>query len=347
LVRLAKITTAHGAAGAQVGAGETHGARHDRLPVDQRMHQGMAAHGDDVGHCAFEFTATGARRTRGIQHLQVFGAQHRHAVGQEIFCAARNRGMRDAQANLTAIAGLIADQVGLADEVGDETRSRGAVNLAAGAHLFDASGIHHHDTVGDGHRFFLVVGDENEGDAELGLQVLELQLHALAQFHVQGRERLVEQQQFRLIDDGASQGHALLLPAGQRAGKAILQGFQADHRQGFARLDPGLGAIDPLAPRSVGDVFQDGHMREQRVVLEHGIQRPTVRGQATHILAIDRDAAGIGLHEAGDRAQQGGLATTAGAEQHDEFALLDVQLDVVQRLERPEAFTDAVDAQQN
>ncbi|MNY24037.1 hypothetical protein D3C86_1577300 [compost metagenome] len=150
-----------------------------------------------------------------------------------------------------------------------------------------------------------------------------------------------------MVDDGASQGHALLLSTGHAARITVFQGFEADHRQGFSGLEPCFGAIDTLASRSVGDVFQDGHVREQRVVLEHGIQRPTVGRQATHILAIDGDAAGIGLHEAGDRAQQGGLATTAGAEQHDEFALLDVQVDVVQRLERPEAFTDTVDAQQN
>ena len=45
-----------------------------------------------------------------------------------------------------------------------------------------------------GQRFFLVVGDIDEGDARALLDALELDLHVLAQLEVQGAERLVEQQ---------------------------------------------------------------------------------------------------------------------------------------------------------
>ncbi|MNK94313.1 hypothetical protein D3C87_1145110 [compost metagenome] len=189
------------------------------------------------------------------------------------------------------------------------------------------------------------MGHKDERDPQLGLQMLELKLHALAQFHIQRRERFIQQQQLRLIDDGASQGHALLLSTGHATGKTVFQRFQSDHRQCFASLELRIGAIDALATWSVGNVFQYGHVRKQRVILEHRIEWPTVRRQTTDILAIDRNAARIGLHETGDRAQQGGLATTAGAEQDDEFALLDVQVNIVQCLERPEAFADTVDAQ--
>ncbi len=66
-------------------------------------------------------------------------------------------------------------------------------------------------------RLFLVVGDEDEGDADLALDLAELQLHLLAQLLVQGAQGLVEQQHLRPADQGAGQGHALALAAGKLA----------------------------------------------------------------------------------------------------------------------------------
>ena len=43
--------------------------------------------------------------------------------------------------------------------------------------------------------FFLVVGDDDEGDADLVLQPLQFQLHGAAQLLVERAERFVEQQQ--------------------------------------------------------------------------------------------------------------------------------------------------------
>jgi hypothetical protein len=54
--------------------------------------------------------------------------------------------------------------------------------------------IHDRETVRHGERLFLVVGDEDERDAGLVLQPLELDLHVLAQLQIERRQRLVEQQ---------------------------------------------------------------------------------------------------------------------------------------------------------
>ena len=52
------------------------------------------------------------------------------------------------------------------------------------------------------------------------------------------------------------------------------------------------------------------------------------------------------LHlEAGDHAQQRGLAAARRTEEADELALLDVERDVVERREGAEALGDALDAQ--
>ena len=80
--------------------------------------------------------------------------------------------------------------------------------------------VHHGDAVGQDQRLFLVVGDEDRGQAELALQATDLELHGLAQLAVERTERLVEQQQPRVEDDGTGQRDALLLAAGELARQA-------------------------------------------------------------------------------------------------------------------------------
>ena len=69
--------------------------------------------------------------------------------------------------------------------------------------------------VDERHRLFLVVRDDDEGDAERLLDVDQLELRVLAQLLVERAERLVEQQQLRPLDQRARERHALPLAAGE------------------------------------------------------------------------------------------------------------------------------------
>ena len=110
-------------------------------------------------------------------------------------------------------------QVGLADEVGDVARGRPVVQVARGADLRDPPLPHEHDPVAHGERLLLIVRHVDEGDAQVGLQVLELELHLLPQLEIECAERLVQQQHPGAVDQRAGQRHPLLLPAA-RAGAA-------------------------------------------------------------------------------------------------------------------------------
>ena len=66
-----------------------------------------------------------------------------------------------------------------------------------------------------------------------------------------------------------------------------------------------------LLAQAVGDVLGDGHVREQGVRLEHGVDVALVRRDALHVLAADADEALVGLLEAGEHAQRRGLAAAA------------------------------------
>jgi hypothetical protein len=53
-------------------------------------------------------------------------------------------------------------------------------------------------------------------------------------------------------------------------------------------------------------------VREQRVILEHGVHVTLVRRQPGGFLAMDTDRAGARLFEPGDQAQAGGLPEPEG-----------------------------------
>ena len=113
------------------------------------------------------------------------------------------------------------EEVGFADEIRHKPVDRLVINFAWRTDLLDLARRHDGNAVRHGQRFFLIVRDENEGDAGFGLKALQLDLHFLAQFVIECRERLVKQQDFRLRGKRSGKCDTLLLAAGNLAGLAI------------------------------------------------------------------------------------------------------------------------------
>ena len=110
---------------------------------------------------------------------------------------------------------------GRADEAGDEQVVRRLVELQRRADLLDVAGVQHDDLVGHGHGLDLVVGDVDHRRLELLVQLADLEPHRAAQRGVEVGQRLVEQEGRRLAHDGAADGDALALAAGELAGPAF------------------------------------------------------------------------------------------------------------------------------
>ena len=91
------------------------------------------------------------------------------------------------------------------------------------------------------------------------------------------------------------------------------------------------------------DIALDRHVREQRVALEHHAHRAPLRRAVGEILAVEQDATAVGHVEAGDHAQQRGLAATRRTEKGEELAGLDADADVVDRGEIAETAGDVLD----
>ena len=232
-----------------------------------------------------------------------------------------------------------------ADEIRDECGRGLAINVLRRADLLDHALVHHHDAVGHRERFFLVVRHHDGGHAEPALQRLDLVAQAQPHARIERGERLVEQQQAGRGRERARERDALLLAAGElhRIFLALLR--QADQRQQFgdARLD--RDARLALIDEAVADIRRDTQVRKQRVGLEHDAEIARGRRQVRDVAPGDLDHALVLRIEAGDRAQQRGLAAAGRPEEADEVALLHVERDVLERGELAEAFRQVADAQ--
>ena len=169
----------------------------------------------------------------------------------------------------------------------------------------------------------------------------------LAHVGVERAKRFVQQQHPRLDGQRPRQRHPLALAARQlvriaRRGVAQLHQFEQPlHALG----DLGRRRTQLARPglQAKGDVLEHRHVPEQRVVLEHEADPALAHVAAGGVLAVELDAPGVGLFEAGDDAQQRGLAAAGRAQQRHQLAGGDVQADVVERLEGAKALADLVD----
>ena len=145
------------------------------------------------------------------------------------------------------------------------------VDVLRPADLQDAARVHHRDPVRHGQRLFLIVGDEDEGDAGFRLKALQFDLHFLAQLEIQRRKRLIQQQHLGPRRQGPRQRDALLLTAGNLARGAVRKRGHLHQLQHFADrlLYLALGPVLHLKPET--DILGDGHVREQRIILKNGI----------------------------------------------------------------------------
>ena len=208
-----------------------------------------------------------------------------------------------------------------ADEAGDEGVRRRVEQAGGGVGLVDPPVHDHPDPVGQRRGVLEVVGHQQGGEAQLPEEIEQLGAHLRARVGVEGGERLVEEQHGRVARHGPGQAHALALAARQAPRPRVGQ----------------VGDAEPLqqlvGPRATGEghVLAHGHVREQRVLLEHVPHPARLRGQVDAPLGVEerlvaeRDPAGAGPHRAGDRPQHRRLARAGRADEGDGLALADLE----------------------
>ena len=106
-----------------------------------------------------------------------------------------------------------------------------SIDFLGRADLLDTAAVHHDHTVGQRHRFGLVVRHIEARHAEPLLDRAKLVAHLQAQLRVEIAQRLVEQQHLRLEHERARDRDALLLAARQRGCRPLAEPFHFDKAQ--------------------------------------------------------------------------------------------------------------------
>ncbi|EAR50929.1 hypothetical protein OG2516_13691 [Oceanicola granulosus HTCC2516] len=290
-------------------------------------------------------------RAQPLHHLQLrahaghAGRGERQVLGAdaELDRPRRGRPERTVAEPQPAALGGAGDEVHgrRADEAGDEAVRRAVVEVHRAADLLDQAAVHHHDPVGERHRLHLVVGDVDRRGAEPLVQPGDLEAHLHPQRRVEVGERLVEQERLRLAHQRPPHRHPLALPARERLGQPVEQPRQPQRLGGLADgADAlGLGAAGDLHREA--HVAGDRHVRVERVGLEHHRDVAVARGDVVHPPPADGELARTDRLEAGDHAQQGGLAAARRPDQHDELPVRHLEVDVAQHLGAAVGLRDA------
>ena len=187
------------------------------------------------------------------------------------------------------------------------------------------------DPVGEIDRLVDVVRDEEDRDPELVAHLEHQVLEVAARLRVDGRERLVHEQDRGLVRERARDRDALLHAARELPWVVVDEAREAD---GLERL---LDEPRPLRPRELlvaqgqEHVVAHGRPRHQRAVVLLEDDRHLL-GRRGHPLSVQDDLAARRAHEACDALEQRGLAASRRADHAHELPLGDRERDAPQRV---------------
>jgi hypothetical protein len=167
------------------------------------------------------------------------------------------------------------------------------------------------------------------GGRQPGVEQTELGAHLDAELGIEVRQGLVHEEGRRLAHDGASHGHTLALATGERLGLAVEQ--VGDLQGAGSEVDSALDLIPVHLPQLEAErhVVVDRHVRIERIVLEHHGDVPVLGGDVVDDPVTDGELALCDLFETCHHPQQCRLPAAGRPDEHDELAVLDVDVHVV------------------
>ena len=147
----------------------------------------------------------------------------------------------------------------------------------------------------------------------------------------------------------AGQGDALTLAAGEVRWPAVQAGSQIEGSRNLLYAPGNLRPGDTPELQPEGEVVIYGELGIKGVLLEDHSDVTVFGGKGVHALAVERDGAGGGFFETRDEAQSSGLAAARGADQDDEFLVLNDEAGVIHRANslasgRREEFGEVIEA---
>lgn len=177
-----------------------------------------------------------------------------------------------------------------------------------------------------------VMGHEQDSAAFALPEVEQPRLQRDAVERVERTERFVEQEQWSIGQHGAEERNTLPHPTRQLRRIGILEPGQPELRKTLGSDPASFLVGNAVNVECEGSVFDRGAPRQQQIALPHvgGTAEP---GPERGNLSVECDiATGLGK-EPGNDVEQSALARTGRSDQRDELAVVDVETDVVQRLQ--------------
>ena len=218
--------------------------------------------------------------------------------------------------------------LGSADKGSDEEVGGIFVKNLGSCDLLDDTVLHADDTSTHGHSLDLVVGNVDKGGSELLMELGELGSHLSTELSVKVGERLVEEEDLGVTDDGTAESDTLLLTAGESLGLSVEQVSNVEDLSCFfdAALDLFLGSLAKLQTEC--HVLKHGHMRIQSVVLEHHRDIAILRSNVVDQTVTDEKLTLGDLLKACNHTQSRGLTATGRTNEYQEFLVLDFKAEI-------------------
>ena len=179
------------------------------------------------------------------------------------------------------------------------------------------------------------MGNKNGGDAGFALNAADLLAGLKAKAGVQVAQGFVQQQHPGRLDQGAGDGDALLLAAGELGGFPVQQHVDL-HQAGrlfgtpeHVLLRGPCLALQVLQRKE--NVLQDGHVRVQGIVLENQTHAAVFGRKMGHILLAEENPALRGRLQTADQVEGGALPAAGRPQQADELSVRDLEREIVDR----------------
>src|SRR5215475_13044516 len=113
-------------------------------------------------------------------------------------------------------------------------------------------------------------------------------------------------------------------------GVMIFESFEADELDKLARPALTIPVVQSLALQPEDHVLKNGPPRHQTGILKH---HPPVRARSGHRFTVDGYLPGGGFEQPVAEVDKGGLTAATGTDNRDEFPVLNLQIDILQRQE--------------
>ncbi len=177
----------------------------------------------------------------------------------------------------------------------------------------------------------VVMCDDDHGAVRRARDFAEKIEHDLAVARIQCGGGFVTNDQWRLMDQGAGDGNALLLAAGEFVGALFPTVPEADLLKNFTRALDGDAVGISLNQQRHAHVFGNGKRGDEIELLENktDVLGAEVRERAVrHFFkrtAKDMDGAAFNFQSSGDGAEQSGFPTAGWPDKHHDFSRVSLQ----------------------